>query len=185
MVYLLFLSLTHGQSLFLGGTGSVCWPIPNETDESCRTSLPSHCSSHPRQEIKTNQLSVLIKHSTAKMLSHADSSFRKDVPGLVSSASPLGWLSACRSFCLSALCRTVLNCHNWPHIAIPSVWPESKQFRPIEKRTLDPFGHWSQLIINELKMEFLFSAHLEPDTSQMRSISDCGCNSCRSETSLD
>lgn len=125
MVSLLFLSITHGQPLFLGGTGSVCCHITNETDESYRTSLPSHCFHHPRQEIKSNQLSVLVKHSTAKMLSQADSSFRKDVPGLVSSASPLGWLSACMTLRLFALCVTARDYHNWPHIAVPSMWAES------------------------------------------------------------
>lgn len=59
------------------------------------------------------------------------------------------------SICLFALLGTVLDYHNWPHIAVPSVWPESKQFRPIEKMTLDPLGHLSQLRINEDEISFL------------------------------
>lgn len=188
MAYLLFLSLAHGQSLLLGGTRSVCFCITTETDKAV-----GHLCHHTAllfQSKKSNKSAQWLgqtQHSK-DALSQADSSLRKDVPGLVSSASPLEWLSACMSLCLLALWGAVLDYHYWPHIAVPSVWSESKQFRPIEKGTLDPFGHLSQLRIsawNELKMKFLFSAHLEPNTSQMRSVSDCGCNSCRSSTSLD
>lgn len=63
MASLLFLSLAHGQSLFLGGTRSVCSCITTETDASCRTPLPSHCSPLPRQEIK--QISSVTWSNTA------------------------------------------------------------------------------------------------------------------------
>lgn len=85
---------------------------------------------------KSKQISSMSWSNTAKMLSQADSSFRKDVPGLVSSASPLGWLSACMGLCLFALRRTVFDCHNWPHMAVPSVWQTQNNSGQLRKGLL-------------------------------------------------
>lgn len=123
-----------------------------------------------------------IQHSKDEHI-QPDFSFRKDVAVLVSSVSPLRWPSACMSGSLFAPWRVRLSCLTAPALASHSCFQcvaRVKQFRQIKKRFIHQFGCWSELRSDELQLGFFLSAHLEPDEYQIRSISDCGYNSCRS-----